>query len=120
MQQLTLSFEPGLTRKYRNVTECIATGVYRQGLPRVANRLDVAVSNLTVMLSDNPDRKAKRKRKFGVDDLENYLESGDLEPLYYLVEKYIPDAERMTKARALNQLNALMQEARSVIADLKE
>lgn len=87
-QQLTLSFEPGLVEIYPSLRECIATGVYQRGLGKVAIDLDCAPSNLSVQLSAEPTRK------FGVDDLERYIDkTGDTTPIYYLVEKYLHQVE---------------------------
>ncbi len=92
-QQLTLSFEPGLVEIYPSLRECIATGVYQRGLGKVAIDLDCAPSNLSVQLSAQIDSDNK-KRKFGVDDLERYIEkTGDTTPIYYLVEKFLHKAE---------------------------
>lgn len=41
-EQLTLSFEPGLSDRYGSLRECVATGVYQRGLKRVAIDLDQA------------------------------------------------------------------------------
>ena len=51
-QQLTLSFEPGISDRFGSLRECIATGVYQRGLKRVAIDLDQAPSNLSVQLID--------------------------------------------------------------------
>lgn len=114
MDQLTLSFEPGLTHKYRNVLECIAAGVYRTGLQRVAGKLDAAPSNLSVALSGDG------KRKFGVDDLEKYLQTGDMDPLFYLVEKYLTDHKGLQKAQLLERANSLLMEFRTAIQQIKD
>ena len=91
-QQLTLSFEPGLVEIYPSLRECVATGVYQRGLGKVAIDLDCAPSNLSVQLSAQTDDP--RKRKFGVDDLERYIDkTGDTTPIYYLVEKYLHKVE---------------------------
>lgn len=113
MTQLTLSFDPGLTGKYRNLTECIAAGVYREGLQRAAGRLDCAPSNLSTMLSSDT------ARKFGVEDLVEYLRGGDLQPLYWLVETFIPDASKITRAQQLERLNALLLEVRAELTSAK-
>lgn len=113
MDQLTLSFEPGLTQKYRDVLECIAAGVYKHGLQRVAGKLDEAPSNLSAQLSGNG-------RKFGVDELEAYLKNFDQEPLFYLIEKYLTDHKGLTKAKLIDQANALLLELRSVTAQMKD
>lgn len=82
--QLTLNFEPGLSERYRCLRDCIASSVYRYGLTNAAIDLDKAAGNLSVELSADP------ARKFGVDDLEKYLEkSGDFTPIYYLADKFL-------------------------------
>ena len=54
--QLVLDFEPGLTERYSSARDVVATGVYQRGLKRVAIELDMAPSNLSVQLSDDPSR----------------------------------------------------------------
>lgn len=111
-QQLTLSFEPGLTERYSSLRECIATGVYQRGLSNVAPSLDKAPGNLSVELSEDPSRK------FGVESLELYIEKfDDLTPIYYLVEKFLHkqeaghDAALAQIAPLLAQLAPLMRKA---------
>src|SRR4051812_1268311 len=91
-EQLTLSFEPGLSDRYTCLRECIAQGVYRNGLGNTAIDLNKAPGNLSVELSDDPTRH------FSVDSFEKYVEkTGDLTGIYYLVDKFLktsgPDAE---------------------------
>lgn len=84
--QLTLSFEPGLSDRYTCLRECVAAGVYRQGLGNVAIDLDQAPGNLSVQLSADPSRH------FSVDSLEKYIEkSGDTTPILYLIDKFLKD-----------------------------
>ena len=111
-QQLTLSFEPGLTERYSSLRECIATGVYQRGLSNVAPSLDKAPGNLSVELSEDPSRK------FGVESLELYIEKfDDLTPIYYLVEKFLHkheaehDAALARLAPLLAELAPLMRKA---------
>lgn len=111
-QQLTLSFEPGLTERFPSLRECIATGIYQRGLSNVAPSLNKAPGNLSVELSEDP------ARKFGVDSLEEYIEKfGDLTPVYYLVEKFLHerkaehDAALAQIAPLLAQLAPLMRKA---------
>jgi hypothetical protein len=95
--QLTLSFEPGLSERYTCLRECIASGVYRQGLGRTAIDLDVAPGNLSVQLSDDPSRH------FSVDSFERWLEkSKDYTAILYLVDKFLKDHD------SNNELHALM------------
>ena len=93
--QLVLDFEPGLTERYSSARDVVATGVYQRGLKRIAIELDMAPSNLSVQLSDDPSRH------FSLDSCERYMErTGDFTPIYYLVEKFLGD-KRNTKQAAL-------------------
>lgn len=99
--QMVLDFEPGLTERYASVRDVVATGVYQRGLKRIAIELDMAPSNLSVQLSDDPSRH------FSLDSAERYMErTGDYTPIYYLVEKFLGD-KRNTKQAALEQIQAL-------------
>lgn len=96
--QLVLDFESGLTERYSSARECVAQGIYRRGLKKVAGDLDQAPGNLSVQLSDDTSRH------FSLDSFELYLEkTKDLTPLYYLVEKFLGD-KRNSKQAALEQL----------------
>ena len=102
--QLILDFEPGLTDRFSSARECVAQGVYQRGLKRVAGDLDEAPGNLSVKLSDDP------VRHFSLDMFERYVEkTGDLTPIYYLVEKFLGDKRNGSQA-ALQQLQAIAPE----------
>ncbi len=108
-QQLTLSFESGVSERFHTLRECVATGVYQRGLKRVAIDLDQAPSNLSVQLSDD------HSRHFSVDSLERYIEkTGDLVPVYYLVEKFIKPRDGRQEA-ALAQLPALAEQLQAML-----
>lgn len=108
-QQLTLSFESGVSDRFHTLRECVATGVYQRGLKRVAIDLDQAPSNLSVQLSDD------HSRHFSVDSLERYIEkTGDLVPVYYLVEKFIKPRDGRQEA-ALAQLPALAEQLQAML-----
>lgn len=107
--QLTLDFTPGLTERYRNLRECVAATIYRRGLSTCAIDLNESPGNLSNQLSDDSPRK------FGIDDLETHLEkSKDMEPLYYLVEKFLhrPDVQQ---SAALAQLPMLLAQVQAVM-----
>lgn len=79
----------------------MAQGVYQRGLKRVAADLNEAPGNLSVKLSDDP------VRHFSLDMFESYVEkTGDLTPIYYLVEKFLGD-KRNTKQAAVEQIQAI-------------
>ena len=80
--QLVLDFEPGLVERHASARDVVATGVYQRGLKRMAIELDMAPSNLSVQLSDDPSRH------FSLDSAERYMErTQDYALIYYLVEK---------------------------------
>lgn len=111
MQQMSLSFEPGLAQRFRSLTECVAAGVYQRGLGRVAARVDVAPSHLSAQLSGGGDGH----RKLAVETLEEYIEcEGDLTPIYYLVDKFCRDPLALQQ-EALAQIPQLMRQMQAVL-----
>lgn len=111
-RQLTLELEPGLTQRYRCVRDAVAQGVYRRGLKCTAADLDMAPGNLSVALGD------EGQRKFGVDELERYVQvTGDLTPIYYLVERYLGD-QGAARADALDQVLRVAEQLRDLPAML--
>lgn len=113
--QLTLELEPGLTQRFRCARDAVAQGVYRRGLKATAGDLDMAPGNLSVALGDDG------VRHLSIDAFERYLQvTGDMTPLYYLVERYLGDqgavrAEAFDRvlrmAEQLEQLPALLAAA---------
>lgn len=104
--QLTLDFEHGLTARYRNLRDCVAATIYRRGLGTCAIDLNESPGNLSNQLSD------ESSRKFGIDELEIHLEkSQDMEPLYYLIEKFLhkPDVKQNAALAQLPMLLANLQ-----------
>jgi hypothetical protein len=108
MQQLSLTFEPGLAQKSRCLRDHMATRVYNGGLVAIAGKLDMAPSKLTEKLA-GADSGGKA-RGMTIDELERYLEkTGDLSPVFYLVDKYLRDPE-VTRAEALAVLQELAKQ----------
>lgn len=103
---MTLSFEPGMTERYTSLRESIAVGIYRRGLGNTAIDLDIAPSNLSVQLSDDPHRH------FSVDSLERYIaKTGDTTPIYYLIEKFLSERAKDSEAEMAAAMQALKQMA---------
>lgn len=103
--QLTLDFTPGLTERYSNLRECIASGVYQHGLGRVAIDLNKAPGNLSVELSEDSTRH------FSVDSLERYIEkTGDVQPVMYLVERFLAPGSRPKSSEQVHRLMQMAQE----------
>ncbi|MDB5777580.1 MAG: hypothetical protein JWP38_3713 [Herbaspirillum sp.] len=100
--QMTLDFQPGLTDRFTGVLDCIRQGAYthRNPLKTIAADMDMSQSELSRKLSGNMDDP----RRLSVDDLEKYLTAtGDMTPIYFLVEKYLSDDEAKQR-RALGEL----------------
>lgn len=109
--QLNLTFEGGLTARFRSLREVTAHSVYasRKGLSGVAADCDMSPSELTKRL--NAD--SAEPRPLRCDDLEDILRStGDLTPVYWMVEKYLrdPDAVRDQAAAQLATLLPTLME----------
>lgn len=108
--QLTLDLEPGMLERYRNVREVVASGIYQRGLKRVAMDMDVAPGNLSCMLND------ESQRKLGTDDLERYMQvSGDLEPIRYLIARYMGD-QATAEASTMRRIEGLLAEVTALAA----
>jgi hypothetical protein len=108
--QLTLSFTPGLTQRFRHVRDAVAQGVYQRGLKNVAGDMDIAPGNLSVALADDT------QRKFGVDERERYVQvTGDLTPIYYLVERYLGD-QAAAREQAMQQVADMLQHLPELMA----
>lgn len=110
--QLTLSFDAGLSERHRCLRDCVATGIYQRGLSAVAIDLNKAPGNLSVELSGDSTRH------FSVDCLEVYIEkTGDTTPIHYLIDKFLHEkSSKQEEALAqlapiLAQLAPLMRQA---------
>lgn len=101
-----MNFEPGISARHQSLLECIATAVYRHGLGNISNKLDVSLSHLSEQLAGG----GERNRKFGVDQLEAYVEkTGDLSPIHYLVDKFCHDPA-VQQLEAENRMRSLLAE----------
>lgn len=108
--QMTLDFEPGLTEKHPHLIDCVRTCAYthRNPLKTIAADMDMSQSDLSRKLSGNPEDP----RRFSLDDLERFVEAtGDVTPIYWLIEKYLQDDKRKQEralAELAKQLPAMM------------
>lgn len=108
MNQLSLTFEPGLAQRFRDLRECFASCVYARGLARVAAAIDVAPSNLSQMLS------GERNLDTGV--IERYMhEFQDTTPAMYMAARWLQDAASLQQ-QAMAQLPALVADLQRVMA----
>lgn len=103
-RQLTLELEAGLTQRFRCARDAVAQGVYRRGLKATAADLEMAPGNLSVALGDDG------VRHLSLDAFERYLQvTGDLTPLYYLVERYLGD-QGAARAEALDRVMRMAEQ----------
>lgn len=108
MQQLSLSFEPGLAQKYRDIRECFAACVYQRGLGRVAAAIDCQPSNLSAALSG--------ERNLDASLIERYMaEFKDTTPATFLAAKWLTDANTLQQ-QAIAQIPALMADLQRLVA----
>jgi hypothetical protein len=114
--QLVLDFESGLTERHDSCLSVTREGAYgyKRGMKSLAADMDLSQSELSRKLADNPNDP----RNFTLDDFENYLKkSGDLNPIYYLVEKYLTDDELKQK-RAVVELAKLLPHISALVKQM--
>lgn len=100
--QMTLDFTPGLAERHSSLLSCVRETVYSQRNPlkTIAADMDMSQSELSRKLSENPDDP----RRFTVDDLESFIKAtGDVTPIYYLIERFLED-EAVKQQRAMSEL----------------
>lgn len=109
MQQLSLSYEPGLAQRYRDLRECFAACVYQRGLGRVASAVDSAPSNLSAMLSG--------ERNLDPELIEKYMvEFGDKTPALFWAAKHLQDANTL-KQQALAAIPSLVEQLQRLVKE---
>jgi hypothetical protein len=116
MQQMNLTFEPGLAQRSRCLRDHLTGQVHNRGLVNVAGKMDLSPTRLTEKLA-GVDSGGK-SRGMTLDELETYIEkTGDITPVHYLADKYLRDPavtqqEAMAKlAQIADALPALMAAA---------
>jgi hypothetical protein len=114
--QMTLNFEPGITERHKSCLDVVQEGAlrHRNPLKTIAADMDMSPSDLSRKLSDNPNDP----RKFTLTDLEAYIRAtGDMNPIYYLVEKYLADDE-IRQRRALGELTKQLPQLMAALKQL--
>lgn len=120
IRQVEMDFRPGLTRQFRNILDVIRTTVYRSrgGLDAVAAALDRSPSEVSKMLNKQDDEA--NRRRFPVDELETVIDqTGDLDPIFYLVEKYCIDSE-VKRKQAISQIPSLIKRLEELMEEAKK
>lgn len=116
-RQLVLNFEPGITSRYKSALEAVRDAAYknRNPLKTIAADMDMSGSDLSRKLGDNPNDP----RQFTLNDLELFLQAtGDMSPLFYLVEKYLADQDAKQRM-ALQQLAANLPNILNLVEMIK-
>lgn len=115
--QLTLELQVGLTQQYRTLRECVSAAVYqsRGSIGGVATALDMSPSELGRRFNHGNEKDPLRN--LDVDDLAAIIAAtGDHRPVFWLIEKFLPDDE--TKRRsAVDQLSQLMPQIAALLAE---
>lgn len=115
--QLDIDFQPGLTEQFPAFQDCVKASVYACGRPfkAVAADLDMSVSELSRKLNDNPNDPVH----FPLHRLAELIAAtGDKSPVYWLVEKFLEDAERR-KQRALATVESLLPQLLAAVKEVK-
>lgn len=111
MQQIELTFDPGLAVRYRDLRECFAACVYAKGLGRVAGKIDVASSNLADMLSG--------KRNLDTRFIERYMaEFDDATPAVFMAARWLQNHEAV-KRQALAEIPELVAKLERLMKEAK-
>lgn len=88
MKQLAIDFDPDITKAYSRCVDYVSARVHQQGVPQkaIAADMDLSPSQLSQKLGPISQSSAR----FTLDDLEHYTEvTKDLEPIKYLIAKYL-------------------------------
>jgi hypothetical protein len=104
--QFDLSFEAGMLEQFPAFREVVHASVSGCGRPlkAVAADLDMTSSELSRKLSNNPNDPVH----FPLDRLPELIAAtGDLRPIYWLIEAFLHDADAKRK-RDLEELSALI------------
>lgn len=112
MEQFELDFEGGLTTRFPSFRECVSASVSGCGrqLKAIAADLDMSPSELSRKLSD-------QEIHFPAHRLPDLIAAtGDLTPVYWLVEKFCEDADAK-KRKSLDKLSRLLPEIERLVRE---
>jgi hypothetical protein len=112
--QLTLDLTGSLTQRFKTLRECTHWSALnaRGGIAAVAAGIDMSPSQLARKLAGNPDDP---HRSLDIDDWVRAVEaSGDLSPVYWLVERFLPSDAQKRQA-AVDQLAQLMPQIAALL-----
>lgn len=108
MKQLQINFEPSITEAYNRATDYVAARIHQQHRPQksIAADMDLSPSQLSQKLGSIENSSAR----FTLDNLEDYVScTGDVEPLLYLVAKYIDKGSEDDLRKQIDALQAQLK-----------
>lgn len=116
MEQFELNFEAGLTDQFPSFYDCLRASVYNSGKPfkNVAADLDLSSSYLSRMMNEADDGA-----NFPVHRLPDLIcATGDLRPIYWLVETLCADANDRRK-RALDSIADMLPRLQAALKQVE-
>jgi hypothetical protein len=117
--QLTLTLAPGLTQRHRTLRDCLQTAVIKSkgGVAGIAPAVDMSPSLLGRKLAGSDDDP---HRTLDIDHFDGVLSAlaaeGDHSPIFWLIEKYLPNDEQR-RAAAIDQMSALLPRFMELMAE---
>jgi hypothetical protein len=99
VEQITINYDAGQVDSYATAREFVAHRAHCQGRPlkAIAADMDLSPSDLSRKFAQAPGDS----RRFTLDDFERYIETNeDVEPVLYLVEKYLTGSDRIAALEA--------------------
>ena len=115
MKQVEINFEAGLTEQFPTFDDCLRASVYGCGraIKAIAADLDMSQSELSRKLADNPNDPVH----FPADRLDELIAATkDYRPIYWLIEKFIEDAE-VKRRRNIDEMAALIPKLQRMISE---
>lgn len=113
MRQIEINFQAGLTEQFPAFRDVVKAAVYSCGrqFKAVAADLDMTSSELSRKLGDNPNDPVN----FPLHLLPELIEAtGDKRPVYWLVEKFLEDAD-VKRGRAVAQLADMLPQLQALL-----
>lgn len=113
MEQFEIDFEAGLTERFPDFRDCLQASVSGCGrqMKAVAADLDMSPSELSRKLAHNPNDPVHFPA-CRIPDL--IAATGDLSPVYWLVEKFCDDADAK-KRKSIDRLAKLLPEIERLV-----
>ena len=111
MNQLSINFDVDITRAFASCRAYVENRVHHQAIPQkaIAADMDYSPSQLSQKLAQGNNTSAR----FTLDDLELFMQvTGDVEPVKYLVAKYLYEQPAEELERQIAELQERLAEAK--------